>query len=215
MELSAVVALFWYTIFLYPLTTTLSQSPLPSHSRSWLPSTNPPCFTLASLHFPYSSSFSPLLFPSFPIPIFHPPLPTPHIYAYNMPIQLSYIGLYCTISSCTDFATRNAVMLIQLPRVMQYNNSSDKLLHYRCQRSTCLLGGTKIKPAQHKVCLLWVWLVVPQLRGLCGHTVPTVTPQDLCFLQPQLPLTMMPFVDCSHDDDTILSSAAYRCFTFY
>jgi len=33
------------------LITTVSQSPLPSRPHSWLPPTNPPYFSLASLHF--------------------------------------------------------------------------------------------------------------------------------------------------------------------
>ena len=50
--------------------TTLPQSPLPSRPHSWLPSTNPPYFTLASVHF----LSSPLFLPSFRASTFLPPL---------------------------------------------------------------------------------------------------------------------------------------------
>ena len=48
-----------------------------------------------------------LPFPSFPAQRSFPPSPTPPTYAYNMPIHLLYVGLYCTISIYTGFATRD------------------------------------------------------------------------------------------------------------
>ena len=41
----------------YSSIAALPQSPLPSRPHSWLPSTNPLYFTLASLHFLFSSPF--------------------------------------------------------------------------------------------------------------------------------------------------------------
>ena len=64
----------------------IPQSPLPSHLRSWLPSTKRSYFTVASLHFLSSSLFSPHLFSLFPARTFL--LPSPH--TYKMPIQLLY-----------------------------------------------------------------------------------------------------------------------------
>ena len=89
-----------------PITTLIPRSPLSSRPHSWLPSTNPPYFTLASLHF-LSPSSSPLSFPYFSAP---PSFPLSTHSSYNMPIirpYSCYIGLYCTISSCTGFATRD------------------------------------------------------------------------------------------------------------
>jgi len=55
-----------------------------SRPHSWLRSTNPPYFTLASLHFLSPPIFfSPSIFPLFPPQL--STLPTPPIYAYNMP----------------------------------------------------------------------------------------------------------------------------------
>ena len=72
------------------ITTLIPQSPIPSRPHSWLPFTNSPCFTLASLHFLSPPLFSLLLRPHLP----PPSLPTLPRYAYNMPIQLHYIQLY-------------------------------------------------------------------------------------------------------------------------
>ena len=56
----------------------IPQSPLPSHLRSWLPSTKRSYFTVASLHFLSSSLFfSPSFFP-FSRPHLPPPV-SPHI----------------------------------------------------------------------------------------------------------------------------------------
>jgi len=67
---------------------TLPQSPLPSRPHSWLTSTNPLYFTLATLHFLFSPLFLSPFF--FPLRRFSSPsLPNP-IYAYNMPLQLLY-----------------------------------------------------------------------------------------------------------------------------
>ena len=89
---------------------TLPQSPLPSRPHSWLPSTNPPYFTLASLHFLSSPYFLPLpFFPPSPPRLPSIPLPTP-IYTPIICPYSCYVGLYCTISSYTGFAIRDDVM---------------------------------------------------------------------------------------------------------
>ena len=58
-------------------------TPLRSRPHSWLPSTNPPYFALASLQF-LSPLFLPVPFPSF----LSPSSFALHLYVYNMPIQL-------------------------------------------------------------------------------------------------------------------------------
>jgi len=74
---------------------TLPQSMLRSRPHSWLPSTNPPYFTLASLHFLSFPSFYPLTFRSFP-PVFFPL----SLHSYNTPTQLLYRPvLYCSPNS--------------------------------------------------------------------------------------------------------------------
>ena len=96
---------------------TLPQSPLPSRPHSWLTSTNPPHFTLATLHFLFSPLFLSLPFSSLSAAFL--PLLSPILY---MPIICPcscYIGLYYSISRYKGFATRDDIMPIQLPRMTQ------------------------------------------------------------------------------------------------
>ena len=81
-------------------TTTLPQSPLPSRRHSWLPSTNRPYFTLASLHF---LSPLPFVFPHSPPPSLSPLFPL-LLYMPTICPYTCYVGLHCTISTYTGFA---------------------------------------------------------------------------------------------------------------
>jgi len=81
---SRLPAWFWHTAVIYHYSYSTVTAPFPRVA------TIPPYFTLASLHFLFTS-LSPL-FPPFP-PTPFPSLLTPPIYAYRMPVQLHYIQL--------------------------------------------------------------------------------------------------------------------------
>jgi len=72
-------------------------------------------------------------------------------------------------------------------------------------------------------CLLWMWFVVPQLRGLCGRTrypylqSRVVSPVPMFSAAPTT-VDDDAFLDCSHDDilghNIIFLSTVYSCFIF-
>jgi len=76
-----------------------------------------------------------------------------------------------------------------------------------CRRSSYLLGVTTTEPARHEA----LWRLFCCWCGLSCHgpMVLVVTSRKSCkpctssFLQPQLPLTTTPCVDCLHEDSII------------
>ena len=119
---------------------TLAQLPLlsyPHSPHSRLPSTDPPYFTLASLHFlsfPFCTPHLSLL----PTPPSFPSLPTHIICPYRC-----YIGQYCTISSYTGFATCDNIQLSRMTRIMRYHR---RHLTYLLADWSCYMTLSPLRP---------------------------------------------------------------------
>ena len=112
--LRVIPAWFWFTASLYHYSSTIT-APFPSPVVATIYKPNPPCFIVASLHFPSSPSFSPHPFSLLPRTHLPPPLFPIPIYMPIICPYSCYIGTYCTIGlyvCYTGVATRDDVMPI-------------------------------------------------------------------------------------------------------